>query len=74
MSHELLHFCDQEFSDKKYHIRIYKVLVGHSVQETKYTFEIFSVAEPTVIFSADFFSQAHLQGKRLFVERFNLVQ
>lgn len=74
MSKKLLINVEKDFSDRRYDLRIFEVAIKHARNEKKYQFEMFAVDQQQVIFRADFLSQAQQQGKKLMVERFNIVQ
>jgi hypothetical protein len=59
MSRRMLVNNEREFADRKYDIRIFEVKIKHAKDEKKYQFEMFAVDSPSVIFRADFLSQAH---------------
>ena len=74
MSKHLIVNVEKDFSDRKYDIRIFEVKVKHNANATKYQFEMFAVDQPSIVFRADFLSQAQQQGKKLLIERFNVIQ
>lgn len=83
MSRKLLVNAEKDFSDRRYDIRIFEVTVKHAGSNVKkYQLEMFAVDDghnndpedvPKVIFRCDFLSQAQQQGKKLMVERFNII-
>jgi hypothetical protein len=58
MSKKLITNVEREFADRKYDIRIYEVSIKHAKNEMKYQFEMFAADAPSVIFRADYLSQA----------------
>ncbi len=74
MSKKLIVNVEKDFSDRRYDIRIFEVKIKHAKDEVKYQFEMFAVDQPSIIFRADFLSQAMYQGKKLMIERFNIIQ
>lgn len=74
MSKKLLTNIEKDFSDRRYDIRIFEVKIKHAKDDIKYQFEMFALDQPQVVFRADFLSQAQQQGKKLMIERFNLIQ
>lgn len=75
MSRTLLVNIEKDFSDKRYDLRLYEVTVKHQPHQKKYSFEMYPVeSQDTVLFRFDFLSQALLPGKKLMIERFNIIQ
>ncbi|CDW86114.1 UNKNOWN [Stylonychia lemnae] len=65
---------EKEFSDKKYDIKIYELTLKNLKDEKKYQFEMFCIEEPNALFRSEYYSQAQLKGKKLLIERFNIIQ
>lgn len=73
MNKKLIINVEKEFADRKYDIRIYEVTIKHAKNQTKYQFEMFAVDQPQFIFRSDFLCQGQMQGKKLLIERFNII-
>ena len=74
MNKKLVLNVEKDFSDKRYDIRIFEIKIKHKPNEKKYQFEMFATDQPQVMFRADFLSQSQQQGKKLMIERFNVIQ
>lgn len=74
MTKRLIETMEREFADRTYSIRIHEVKIKHAKDEIKYQFELFAVDEPHLIYRFDFLSQAQQPGKKLLIERFNLIE
>jgi 1,4-alpha-glucan branching enzyme len=73
MNKKMVINVEREFADRKYDIRIFEVTIKHAKNQTKYQFEMFAVDLPQVVFKADFVCQGQMQGKKLLIERFNII-
>eukprot|EP00347_Sterkiella_histriomuscorum_P009856 403339614 len=74
MSRKLLLNVEKEFSDKKYDIKIFELSLKNRIDEKKYILEMFCPEQPNAIFKAEYFSQVQMTGKKLMMERFNIIQ
>lgn len=75
MQRTLLVNVEKDFSDKRYDIRLFEITVKNQPHQKKYCFEMYPVeSQDSVVFRFDFLSQAQQPGKKLMVERFNIIQ
>ena len=74
MTRTLLVNIENEFAERRYDIRVIEVKIKQAKDERKYQFEMFDIDQPQIVFRLDFMSQAQMQGKKLMVERFNIIQ
>ena len=74
MNKRLVVNVEKDFCDRRYDIRIFEVKIKHRQNEIKYQVEILALDQPQIVYRADFLSQAQQPGKKLLIERFNVVQ